>query len=253
MTDIRYISGTTFHSRKGAITNKFSYKVDYLLIDYESHKISLPLLFSFNKRNIMSISDKDHGGSPKLGTGVRWVHKVLESLDLLAETKKIYLLAQPRVLGPVFNPVSFWLCYDINKNLNVVLIEVSNTFGEKHSYICSHPDRRPIAPTDILNANKIFHVSPFQIVEGEYKFQFNISENKIYIVIDYSSGSEGVYANLIGEKKSLSSWTILKVAFLRPLGGWRVLFLIHYQALKLWFKGAKYREKPLPPKSSISR
>ena len=178
---------------------------------------------------------------------------MLESLDLLAETKKIYLLAQPRVLGPVFNPVSFWLCYDINKNLNVVLIEVSNTFGEKHSYICSHADRRPIAPTDSLNASKIFHVSLFQVVEGEYNFQFKINENKIYIVIDYSSGSEGVYANLIGEKRPLSNWTILKIAFLRPLGGWRVLLLIHYQALKLWLKGAKYREKPLPPKRSISR
>ena len=86
-----------------------------------------------------------------------------------------------------------------------------------------------------------------------FLIDISIDSSKIYIVIDYSSGSEGVYANLVGEKRPLSNWTILKIAFLRPLGGWRVLLLIHYQALKLWLKGAKYREKPLPPKRSISR
>jgi hypothetical protein len=253
LTNIEYISGTTFHNRKGKITNKFKYKVDYFLIDSKSDRSTVPRFFSFNKKNIISIFDEDHGGPPKRGKGIKWVYEILDSFGHLAETKKIYLLAQAKVLGPVFNPVSFWLCYDLNNNLNVVLVEVSNTFGEKHSYICSHPDRRPIAPTDKLNANKIFHVSPFQVVEGNYKFQFKLSEKEIHIVIDYSSGDEGVYTNLIGKKKPLSSWIILKLAFLRPLDGWRVLFLIHYQALKLWFKGAKYREKPSPPRGSISR
>ena len=252
MTQIEYISGTTFHSRKGQINNEFKFKVDYLLIDC-GVEYTKPFLFSHNKKNVMSFYDKDHGGSVSGGKGSKWATELLYSHGFLNDVKNIYLLTQVRVFGHVFNPVSFWLCYDKSNNLIVAIAEVSNTFSERHAYICAHSDARPIRSQDKILAAKVFHVSPFQSVAGEYQFQFNFTGKKVNIVIDYTSGIDGVYANLQGERKPLTNLSILKIALRRPLGGWRVLFLIHYQAIKLWFKGAVYHKKPLPPQNDVSR
>ena len=118
MTQLEYNSGNTFHVRKGQINNEFKYKVDYLLIDCEGD-YKKPLLFSYNKRNIMSFYDKDHGGLVSSGSGSKWATEILDSHGLLNDVKKIYLLTQVRVFGYVFNPVSFWLCYDKSNNLIV--------------------------------------------------------------------------------------------------------------------------------------
>ena len=252
MTQLEYISGTTFHARKGHINNEFNYKVDYLLIDCEVD-YKKPLLFSYNKRNIMSFYDKDHGGLFSSGRGSKWATEILSSHGFLNDVKKIYLLTQVRVFGYVFNPVSFWLCYDDSNNLIVAIAEVSNTFNERHAYICAHSDTRPIKSQDKILSTKVFHVSPFQAVAGEYQFQFNFTGKRVNIVIDYTSGIDGVYANLQGERKPLSNLSIIKIALRRPMGGWRVLFLIHYQAIKLWLKGAIYNKKPLPPQNDVSR
>ena len=100
------------------------------------------------------------------------------------------------MLGHVFNPVSFWLCRDAGGALRVVIAEVTNTFGDRHSYLCYRDDREPIERTDTLTATKIFHVSPFQPVEGGYAFRFDIRPDKIGIWIDYTSGNGGLIATL---------------------------------------------------------
>jgi len=91
LTQLEYISGNTFHVRKGQINNEFKYKVDYLLIDCEGD-YKKPLLFSYNKRNIMSFYDKDHGGLVSSGSGSKWATEILDSHGLLNDVKKIYLL-----------------------------------------------------------------------------------------------------------------------------------------------------------------
>jgi DUF1365 family protein len=138
-------------------------------------------------------------------------------------------------------------------DLRVVIAEVSNTFGDRHSYLCHRDDLAPITRSDILSAEKIFHVSPFQSVEGGYTFRFDIRDDRVGIWIDYSSGNEGLHATLTGRRKPLTSASILKACLRRPLGSRRVLGLIHWQALKLWWKGAVYRARPEPPTRDISR
>ena len=118
-----YIQAHTFHGRKGQIENSFSYAVDYLLLDFRSKK-RFPKLFSHNHFNFFSIYDKDHGGPPKNGIGLSWVQNILKVNDLPGQ-ESIFLLAQPRLFGFVFNPVSFWLCFDSHDNLRVVIAEVS--------------------------------------------------------------------------------------------------------------------------------
>jgi DUF1365 family protein len=249
-TGVDHIDGTTFHGRKGTVQNRFRYTVDYVLLTPDSAKG--PALFSRNRSNVAAVHDADHGGAPKQGTGTAWVRQVLASHGLPAPAR-IDLLAQPRLFGHVFNPVSFWLCHDAADALRVVIAEVSNTFGDRHSYLVHRADLGPITPEDHLTAQKIFHVSPFQPVEGGYRFRFDIRADRIGIWIDFSAGENGVIATLIGPRKPLTNRTILWAALRRPFGSRRVLALIHWQALKLWWKGVAYRPRPEPPVDEVSR
>jgi DUF1365 family protein len=170
----------------------------------------------------------------------------------LPAAARIDLLAQPRLLGHVFNPVSFWLCHDAADGLRVVIAEVSNTFGDRHSYLVHRADHGPITAEDHLTAQKIFHVSPFQPVEGGYRFRFDIRADRIGIWIDFTAGENGVIATLVGPRKRLTNAAILWACLRRPFGSRRVLALIHWQAVKLWWKGAAYRARPEPPAEEVS-
>ena len=248
---IDHIAGHTFHGRKGDVENAFRYSIDYVLLDAEVQP-KTPFLFGRNRSGLTSLQDRDHGGAPKNGQGAKWVRDVLAQHQITGVTK-IELLAQPRVLGHVFNPVSFWLCRDADRSLTAVIAEVSNTYGDRHSYLCHHPDQRPIGPEDRLSATKIFHVSPFQPIEGSYTFRFDITPERVGIWIDYARGEGGLMATLSGKRAPLSNIGILRAMLRRPLGARRVLALIHWQALKLWWKGAVFRNRPLPPEEEISR
>jgi DUF1365 family protein len=171
----------------------------------------------------------------------------------VTDVARIELLAQPKVLGHVFNPVSFWLCRRDDNALTAVIAEVTNTFGDRHNYLVHHSDMRPIAPDDRLKATKILHVSPFQPVEGGYEFRFDIREDRIGIWIDYTRSEGGLIATLTGKRAALTNRSILRALLRRPLGARRVLALIHWQALKLWIKRAVFRSRPLPPVDEVSR
>jgi DUF1365 family protein len=250
MTQVDHIRGETFHGRKGAVTNAFRYGVDYLLLDPET--ATGPSLFSRNARNLTSLHDRDHGGAPGQGRGAAWVRDVLAAHGLPGAAR-ILLLAQPRVLGHVFNPVSFWLCHDAAGQLRVVIAEVTNTYGDRHSYLCHRPDLEPLTREDTVLATKIFHVSPFQPVEGGYAFRFDIRDDRIGIWIDYTAGNGGLIATLTGPRRRLTNGGILRACLRRPFGSRRVLALIHWQAVKLYWKGARFRARPLPPAEEVTR
>ena len=250
MSNVDYIEGWTWHGRKGDLENAFRYSVDYVMFN-ATHEILGPALFSRNAAGVFSVYDTDHGGPPNRGRGVAWVKDVLRSHGVELEGD-ILLLAQPRVLGHVFNPVSFWLCHNATGDICAVISEVTNTFGDRHSYLCHHDDLRPILPTDTLSAQKIFHVSPFQPIDGNYVFRFDIRPDKIGIWIDLQIPGGGVMANLIGPRRPLRTVDILRALLRRPFGSRRVLGLIHWQAFKLWRKGAKYRKRPSPPETEVS-
>ena len=248
---VDHIAGETYHGRRGDIKNAFRYSIDYVLVDAEAATQG-PALFTRNGRNLMSLHDSDHGGPPHQGRGAAWVREAVAAHGIAAPAR-IDLLAQPRVLGHVFNPVSFWLCHDADGTLRCVIAEVTNTFGERHSYLCHHEDGRTINKEETLTAQKIFHVSPFQPVEGGYTFCFDIQPDRIGIWIDYSRGNGGLIATLTGTRRPLTNGSILRAMLRRPFGSRRVLALIYWQALKLRLKGAHYRPLPPPPASEVSR
>ncbi|WP_375186117.1 DUF1365 domain-containing protein [Pseudooceanicola sp.] len=245
------MTGHSWHGRKGAVENAFRYGVDYVLIDAESAADG-PSLFARNARAFAAVQDRDHGGPPGRGSGPAWLREVLADHDLPAPAR-IRLLTQPRLLGFVFNPVSFWLCEDDRGDLRCVVAEVTNTFGDRHAYLCHRDDHAPITREDELTARKLMHVSPFQPVEGRYRFRFDIQPDRIGIRIDYDREGGGVIATLTGRLAPLTNRGLLAAFLRRPFGSLRVLALIHWQALKLWRKGAGYRRRPAAPSQTVSR
>jgi len=251
MTEVEYVEGSTWHGRTGGLENSFEYKVGFVLLNLEEVTKG-PAFFSRRSGKFFGILDSDYGGPPGAGRSSEWVREVLES-HRLKGVGKILLLAQPRIFGHVFNPVSFWLCYSKNENLLAVISEVTNTYGDRHWYISYNDDKSEISSQNRLLAKKIFHVSPFQPIEGQYEFRFDIREDKIAIWIDLNYMNGGIKTNLIGTRSKLTNLGIIGSVMSRPLGSRRVLGLIHWQALKLWFKGARYRTRPEPPEVDVSQ
>ncbi|WP_127900964.1 DUF1365 domain-containing protein [Solirhodobacter olei] len=244
-----HVAGETTHARRGSIAHAFRYRTDYVLIDPETRQG--PWLFSRNAVNLASVDDRCHGGVRGAGEGAAWARRALTEAGA-PEGLSLRLLTQPRFLGVWFCPVSFWLAFE-GAALRAVIAEVSNTFGERHSYLCAREGFEPIGPADRLAARKVFHVSPFQDVAGGYSFAFDITAARIAIRIALSDGPEGVIATLTGPRAPLTNRAILAAALRRPFGPLRTLALIYLNALRLRAKGAAYRARPLPPAHEVSR
>jgi len=254
---VRLVPSSSYHARRGAIENSFSYHVDYLLLPvHEEIRLDTPLI-KHNKFGLFSFYDKDHGpfeGQAENRSIADIADEILDS-ETLREIcdGDIWLYTQPRFLGFVFNPVSFWFFMDKQDDLRVVLAEVNNRAGGRHFYICRHDGFDPIKSKDRILVEKIFHVSPFQDREGTYKFRFKYEDDIIGGWIDYENGDKGLYATLSGHIAPIRNRKLLKSALLRPFGAMRVVWLIYWQALKLKTKGAKFRSAPKQKDKRISR
>jgi DUF1365 family protein len=227
---------------------------------YASYHIGLPIfdLDDVKEINIdhfgpVSFYNKDHG--PRNGESLQlWIKEILKEHGFKDIIKTVSLLTLPRVLAYVFNPASFWLCFDATERLRFVLVEVNNTFGETHSYLCFHDDKREILSQDILAAKKVFHVSPFLEREGEYAFRFSLSQTKIGIWIDYFDADhrKKLVTSLTGDIVSFEKHNLRKVFWSFPLVTIKTIALIHWQALKLFLKGVKYVPKPKQKKQRVT-
>lgn len=240
------------HTRFLPKKHSFSHKVYYLCVSLEKiHKLKMRL-FSLNRFNIFSFYYKDHGCNNL--APLHWARDILEDWKINEANGDIILLTMPRVLGYVFNPVSFWFCMDKEKKLRAVISEVNNTFGEKHCYISYKDNRKPIEKNDWLESKKLFHVSPFFKVEGHYKFRFVFNDKQIGVWIDYyDEEQKKLTTSLIGKRVVLNGRNLLWCFVRYPFIGLKVITLIHYHAIRLICKGAKYNKKPKILNQGISR
>lgn len=247
-----HIAGITTHRRRGEISHGFRYRVDYVLIDPQAALPTRgPRLFSRNRFNLASVHDIDHGGPLKAGRGAAWAREVLEAQGLVCDGLALSLLTQPRFLGYVFNPVSFWLAMR-GGALLAVIAEVSTPFGDRHSYLCHLPGFAPITRDSRITRPKALHVSPYQDVAGTYEFCYDIDAARIAIAIRYAHGDQGVVATLAGRRAPMTSARLLGAGLRRPFGALRTIALIHWQALLLKLKGARYRRRPAPPETEVT-
>lgn len=247
--------GNVHHSRLRPARNSFNYGVYFLRLPLRSMQgnVLSGKLFSHNRFNLLSLYDCDHGeGRQPL---LPWIDGILKQEGIVDADGEVWLQTFPRVLGYVFNPVSFWFCHRRDGMLRAVLCEVSNTFGERHCYLL-HNDA-PIADGDELSARKVFHVSPFCQVEGGYRFQFRRTQRQssedTLARIDYHD-NEGtlLLTSITGSSQPLNDRSITHALLRFPLMTFMVIARIHWQALKLWIKRVPFYRKPTLPIKEIS-
>ncbi|MEX0304801.1 MAG: DUF1365 domain-containing protein [Leisingera sp.] len=245
---IEHVAAQTYHARQGRLKNAFRYGVDYVLTDLTE---GAPPLLSRNRFNLFSVHDRHHGGPRGAGSGLAWFREQLQQRAFPLEGAQLLLLTQPSFLWFHFNPVSFWIAVK-DGTPRAFIAEVNNTFGHRHCYFAAHPDYRPIRRDEMIGAEKLMHVSPFQQVAGHYQFHFEMTDRAFNIRISYKHGDQGVLATLNGLRRPATTASLTAAAVRRPLGAVRVVALIYWQALKLWAKRAPFRRKPAPPEPLVS-
>jgi DUF1365 family protein len=240
------------HKRLLPKVNQFVYDVFYLCFDIAKINNLSNKIFSLNKFNLFSFYEKDYG--PKDGSSIEnWAWNILKNQQIDKNINKIFLFTHPRVLGYVFNPASFLFCLDKQEKLQAVIVQVNNTFGESHCYVVFNKDSSPILQNQWLEADKEFHVSPFFNIEGCYKFRFIFEQNKIAIWIDYFTNEKTLLTSVICKKEVDFGNLNLILAFIKiPFLTFKIIILIHIQALKIVIKKIKYIAKPEQKNSKIT-
>ncbi|QDF98702.1 cyclopropane fatty acid synthase [Azoarcus sp. DD4] len=246
--------GAVMHERHGHAHNRFVYPAAFLRLPLSQlPSLRVPLL-GINRRNLFAVFDRDHGsrdGRPVL----TWLRDLLTRHGVGGACDgEVVLHTMPRIVGYVFNPVSFYFCHDRDGRLRVVLAEVSNTFGEHHNYLVHHADLRPIEAGEELRARKVFHVSPFFPVRGEYRFRFD-SRGQIHsVAIDYwEDGSHSLSTRVSGRAEPLTGAAMRKWLLRHPFMTVGLIARIHWQALRLVLRRARFHRKPLPPLEETTR
>ena len=243
--------GSVIHKRFKPKKHFFKYNVFSLFLDLdEINELDKKILFfSYNKFNILSFFDKDHGYRD--GSSIKdWLIHLLQKKNISTINIKIKILCYPRIFGYVFNPLSIFFIYDKDSNPIAILYEVKNTFGEQHTYVF----KIDIKNKQILNnCKKKFYVSPFMDLESKYFFKVLIPNERLSVIIDQRD-KEGklLFASQDGERVKLSSKNLLISYLKHPLMTLKIISAIHYEALKLWMKGIKLVKKNLKIKNNTS-
>ncbi|MEP6608036.1 MAG: DUF1365 domain-containing protein [Burkholderiaceae bacterium] len=249
------------HARLRLAAHRFCYAAWFLRLPLRSLSREPTRLrwLKFNRRGIFSVFDIDHGdGQPLL----RWIDELLRAEGISDADGEVWLHTFPRLLGFVFNPVSFWFVHRADGSLRATLCEVNNTFGERHFYLLAHPDGRPLRWGEELTARKVFHVSPFCKVEGRYRFRFMLNQpaaetqhpKRFVARIDYDdAGGPLLQTSVAGELVPLTDRALTQALLRYPLFAFSVIARIHWHALRLWLRRLPFIPKPVPPAINVTR
>ena len=239
--------GEVRHARLKPVRNAFVYGTYFLMLPMRSLQRHGPGALAFNRPAALSFFDADHGDGrgPEQGGALAWLDALLASEGIDGADGEVWLHCYPRVLGFTFKPVSFWYCHRQDGRLRAIVVEVNNTFGERHCYLLDAP--RLGAE---LRATKVFHVSPFCGIEGGYRFRFMFTPDMGRTVarIDYDDAQGPLLQTSVsGTLVALDARAVRKALWTYPAMTLGVVARIHWQAVKLLFKRAPFFRKPVPP------
>ena len=243
-------TGKVIHKRFKPKEHYFKYNVFSLLIDLnELEKINKYIkFFSYNKFNIISFYDKDHGDRD--GSSIKlWVKKNLRNIGIMTEDISIKLLCYPRIFGYVFNPLSTYFIYNKRSELISIFYEVKNTFGEQHTYIFKAQDEKTVQN----KCKKKFYVSPFIEMDCEYHFKTLNPREQLSVVINQTDkDGKLLFASQDGISKDFNNKNLILSYLTHPLMTFKIIGAIHYEAFKLWAKRIKLIAKKIKLKNNIT-
>lgn len=241
------------HRRFSDTPYRFEYAVFNLLLDIDrlAETAKHNRFFSYNRPNLLAFYDRDHG--PGDGTALRpWVEAHLRRCKIELEGGRIQLFCFPRLVGYVFNPLSVWYCHHRDGSLRAVLCEVSNTFGERHGYLL-HEQGEPMQWPVRASRAKCFHVSPFLPMRLRYRFRLTEPAEAIGIAIRCLEGDTPRMAAVqIGDAQAFTDSNLLRNLMRMPLMTFKVMLMIHWQALKLFLRKTPLQHKPAAPTEEVT-
>lgn len=244
--------GEVSHWRFDDIRHVLHYSVFYLCLDLGKLKKAgkQSRFFSVNRANLFSFYESDHmeSGFADLPT---YINSLCQQAGITTKPARITLTTFPRFLGHAFNPISIFCCFDKNDALTAIVYQVNNTFGDRHHYVVETKAKSDMYRHDCA---KTFHVSPFMAIEGKYHFTLKPPSDNLSLLIRYTSNDKPkLTARFDGKRlEKVNNWSLLHLAFGQMQSGLKILGAIHYEAAKLWFKGATFHKRPEPPVNPVT-
>lgn len=249
--------GEVVHERVRPRHHRLSYSVFSLLTDVDrlGEIAGASRLLSYNRTNLFSVHDRDHG--PRDGTPIP-VHarRLLKQAGLAPCGSQILMLAYPRMLGAVFNPLTVYYCFVSDGELGAVIYEVDNTVGERTSYVLSAG--QPLAglssrPVFAHACEKRMYVSPFTPAAARYGFRVTAPLQDVLVGV-HLRDAEGplLRTHFRGEARPVGDAVLLSLAARFPLLAARVAGAIHIEALRLYWKGVPLVRRHVSPRYSVA-
>lgn len=238
--------GEVMHARLKPMGHRFSYRVMSLLIDLDrlGEADRQSPLFGVNRPALYSFHESDHGNRD--GSALR-LHAQVRAADHGIDLTggKVLLLCYPRLLGFAFNPLSVYFCHRANGELALIIYEVRNTFGDIHSYVL------PVRPGEASPAgirqqqDKQFYVSPFVEMAMRYRFRILPPADAVRLrILETDRDGPVLAATFNGRRRPLTTAELLRAFLALPLVSFKVIAAIHWEALRLWLKGARLVPRP---------
>ncbi len=243
-------NGKVMHARMKPVAHRFTYGVSTILIDIdrldEANRQSF--VFSVNRWNLVAFHERDHGFRD--GSTLRqFVNRSLAEQGMAAPGR-VELLCYPSLLGFTFNPLAVFFCRDSDGTVTSLIYQVSNTFGETHCYV--EPIREGQASESGIRQDrrKAFYVSPFLAMEMIYHFRIKPPQDEVAVrILETDSDGPILSATFHGVRREATTAGFLKSIFKTAGIAWKVMFGIHFEALRLWLKGLKLQDRPEKPAS----
>jgi DUF1365 family protein len=247
--------GQVRHARLKPQAHAFAYPTYFLMLPMRHLYAHGGGALALNRRAALSFHDADHGDgrSAAEGGSLAWLLELLAREGIDDADGEVWLHCYPRVLGYAFKPVSFWYCHGSDHRLRAIVVEVNNTFGERHCYLLPTP-QWGVEQT----ASKVFHVSPFCHIEGVYRFRFmrtqRASGERTVVRIDHDDAQGPLLQTSVsGQLEPVSAHSLRRAIWQFPLMTWGVIARIHWQAMKLWWQRIPYVPKPHRPSQFVTR